>query len=152
MKKVTNLGLAFILASVVSFVMSCSKSGPDKNPEVKFTATLLVANEVPRVAGNGTGTLDGVYNKDTKTFNYVITYSGLSGAPTAGHFHGGFAFENGGVLYPFAGSLQSPISGSWTGIKQADENRLFSGGVYVNLHTALNKGGEIRGQIGFVTN
>jgi hypothetical protein len=152
MKKVTNLGLAFILASVVSFVMSCNTTGPDKNPEVKFTATLSGANEFPRVAGNGAGTLDGVYNKDTKTFNYVITYSGMTSTPTAGHFHGGFPNENAGVIFPFAGSLQSPISGSWAGMKQADENRLFGGGVYVNLHTTLNKGGEIRGQISFVTN
>jgi hypothetical protein len=104
------------------------------------------------VAGNGAGTLDGVYNKDTKTFNYVITYSGMTSTPTAGHFHGGFPNENAGVIFPFAGSLQSPISGSWAGMKQADENRLFGGGVYVNLHTTLNKGGEIRGQISFVTN
>ncbi len=152
MKKITNLGFAFIMASVISLVISCNTTGPDKSPEVKFSATLSGANEVPRVAGNGTGTLEGIYNKDTKTFSYVITYSGLSAAPIAGHFHGGFPNENGGVIFPFAGSFQSPISGSWAGMKQDDENKLFRGGVYVNLHTNLNKGGEIRGQIGFVTN
>jgi hypothetical protein len=151
MKKNTNVVLASIIALVVSVLISCNTTGPDKNPEVKFTATLSGSQEVPKVSGSANGTLEATYNKDTKTLSYVITYTGLTGAAVSGHFHSAMMNENGPVVYPFAGSLQSPITGSWSGITQAQENKLFEGSMYANLHTALNKGGEIRGQLGFVT-
>ena len=42
--------------------------------------------------------------------------------------------------------LTSPIIGS-IGITEVQEKQLLSGLWYINLHTALNPAGEIRGQI-----
>ena len=144
MKKLTQ-ALPFIIALfTVGVMVGCKDTGPHTNPEVKFEATLNGANEVPAVTSSATGRMDGTYNKDTKTLNYTITYSGLT--PIAGHFHSGQSFEAGPVVFNFGSTLTSPISGTWT-LNQQQENLLFAGLLYTNLHTNANKGGEIRGQV-----
>ncbi len=71
----------------------------------------------------------------------------MTGPVTAGHFHGpAAAGANAGVVVPFAGSLASPITGSAT-LTDAQIADLKAGKWYVNLHTAANPGGEIRGQV-----
>ncbi len=83
----------------------------------------------------------------TKTLTWTVTYSGLSGPVTAGHVHGPAApGANAGVLVPFSGDLASPIKGSAT-LTDAQISDLEAGKLYVNLHTADNKPGEIRGQL-----
>ena len=143
MKKLTKVFPLFIALFVVGIMISCSDKGPHTNPEVKFEATLSGSNEVPPVQSSASGRMEGVYNKDTKTLTFTITHSGLT--PVAGHFHSASNWENGPVVFTFT-SLTSPISGSWT-LTQQQENLLFAGLLYVNLHTAANKGGEIRGQV-----
>ena len=56
------------------------------------------------------------------------------------------AGANAGVVVPFTGSLDSPISGSAT-LTDAQVADLKAGKWYVNLHTAASPGGEIRGQV-----
>ena len=71
----------------------------------------------------------------------------MTGPVTAGHFHGpAAAGANAGVVVPFAGSLASPITGSAT-LTDPQIADLKAGKWYVNLHTAANPGGEIRGQV-----
>ena len=47
---------------------------------------------------------------------------------------------------PFAGPLASPIIGSAT-LTPAQVDQLKQGLWYINLHTAANPGGELRGQV-----
>ena len=47
---------------------------------------------------------------------------------------------------PFAGPLASPIIGSAT-LSAAQVDQVKQGLWYINLHTAANPGGEIRGQV-----
>ena len=76
-----------------------------------------------------------------------MTYSGLTGPVTGGHFHGpALAGQNAGVVVPFAAGLVSPITGSAT-LTPTQVADLSAGKWYVNLHTAANPGGEIRGQV-----
>ncbi|MBB3839588.1 hypothetical protein FHS57_003597 [Runella defluvii] len=147
MKKLTQALPFFIALLIVGVMVSCTEKGPHTNPEVKFEATLTGANEVPPVTTSATGRMEGVYNKETKKLTYTITYSGLTA--TAGHFHSGNSWEPGPVVYNFGSALNSPISGSWE-LNQQQENLLFSGLLYANIHTAVNKGGEIRGQVNMV--
>jgi hypothetical protein len=78
------------------------------------------------------------------------TFSGLTGPATAAHIHGPApAGKNAGVLVwlsekgkPFT----SPFKGSIT-LSDAQANDLTDGMCYVNIHTAANPGGEIRGQL-----
>ncbi|MFN4146077.1 MAG: CHRD domain-containing protein [Runella sp.] len=147
MKNLTRT-LPFLAALFVIAVMfGCKEVGPHTNPEVKFEATLNGQNEVPPVTTSASGRMEGIYNKNTKILTYTITHSGLT--PIAGHFHSGQSFENGPIVFDLGRTLTSPISGSWT-LNQQQENLLFSGLLYVNLHTATNRGGEIRGQVNMV--
>jgi CHRD domain len=110
-----------------------------------MSAALSAASEVPPNASSGSGaatiTLDGT------RLTWSISYSGLSGPVTGAHFHGpAAAGSNSGVVLPFAGSLGSPITGTQQ-LTLAQIAQLRAGLWYVNLHTAANPGGEIRGQV-----
>jgi len=115
--------------------------------EVNFKADLSGASEVPPVNTAGKGSATAALDTTTKTLSWTVTYSGLSGPATAGHIHGPAApGANAGVLVPFSGSTASPIKGSAT-LTDAQISDLEAGRTYINLHTANNKGGEIRGQL-----
>jgi CHRD domain len=115
--------------------------------QINFKADLSSASEVPPVTSTGKGTATASLDTTTKTLTWTVTYSGLSGPATAGHIHGPAApGANAGVLVPFTGDLASPIKGSAT-LTDAQISDLEAGRTYINLHTADNKGGEIRGQL-----
>jgi hypothetical protein len=115
--------------------------------QINFKADLSSASEVPPVTGAGKGTATASLDTAAKTLTWTVTYSGLSGPATAGHIHGpAVAGANAGVLVPFTGDLASPIKGSAT-LTDAQISDLEAGKLYVNLHTADNKPGEIRGQL-----
>jgi hypothetical protein len=118
--------------------------------QVTFKADLNGTSEVPPVTTTAKGTATAALDTATKTLTWTVTYSGLSGpggTATAGHIHGPAApGVNAGVLVPFSGNLASPIKGSAT-LTDAQISDLEAGRTYINLHTADNKGGEIRGQL-----
>jgi hypothetical protein len=134
-----------LVAAVVSLgAVGCSSMAPSN--VVTLTAQMSGANEVPPVASGGTGTVEATLNKDTMLLTWKVTFSGLSGPAAAGHFHGpAAAGSNAGVVVPFT-STTSPIEGMAT-LTAAQMNDLLAGKWYANLHTAANKGGEIRGQV-----
>ena len=112
-----------------------------------MTTRLSGASEVPPVMSSASGTVEATLNKQTSELSWTVTYSGLSGPATGAHFHGpAMAGANAGVVVPITGSLASPIRGvaSLTAAQAAD---LMAGKWYVNLHTAANPNGEIRGQL-----
>ena len=112
-----------------------------------LSAKLSGANEVPANTSSGTGMLDASLDKQSNVLTWTLTYSGLSGPVKAGHFHGpAAAGANAGVALPFTGSVESPIKGSAT-LTAAQVADLMAGKWYVNLHTAANPGGEVRGQV-----
>jgi hypothetical protein len=114
---------------------------------VAFKADLKAATEVPPVESKGAGTLTATYDTASKSLNYTVNYSGLSGDATAAHFHGPApAGQNAGVVVPVTGSAASPIKGTAT-LNDAQVADLMAERWYFNIHTAANKGGEIRGQV-----
>jgi hypothetical protein len=83
----------------------------------------------------------------------VLTYRGMTSAITAAHIHGPSASTNtAGILFDLTNyhrgtySTQGVFSGSVT-LTPAQIGALSSGDLYMNLHTAMNPGGEIRGQL-----
>jgi hypothetical protein len=113
----------------------------------KMKATLDGKTEVPPNASAGTGTADIDYDAASKKLSWKVTYSGLSGPATAAHFHGpAEAGKNAGVAVPIANPNTSPVEGSAT-LTDAQAADLVAGKYYVNIHTAANPGGEIRGQV-----
>jgi len=110
-----------------------------------MTVPLSASNEVPPNPSSGSGT--GKVELDGNVVKWTVTYSGMTGPVTAAHFHGPApAGSNAGVVVPFAGPLASPIIGSAT-LTPAQVDQLKAGMWYINLHTAANPGGEIRGQV-----
>lgn len=112
------------------------------------------ANEVPPTASSGTGVIntlsydDSVGSFGTLTLN--ISYSGLAGASTASHIHGlAGVGTNAGVLFALSHSAANSgiISGSWAVNSSANLTGLFGGQTYVNLHSTVFPGGELRGQL-----
>ena len=121
-----------VQAGVVSFVITLD--GDQATPSVTTTA-----------GGTGTVTLD----TGSNLFSWNITYQDLSGPLTAAHFHGPAPIcEPAGVEVTISngGAASGVIQGSAT-ISALEAADLLVGLWYVNLHTALNPGGEIRGQV-----
>ena len=113
----------------------------------KMKATLDGKSEVPANASAGTGTADIDYDPASKKLSWKVTYSGLSGPATAAHFHGpAEAGKNAGVAVAIPTPTSSPVEGSAT-LTDAQAADLVAGKYYVNIHTAANPGGEIRGQV-----
>ncbi|THD56202.1 MAG: CHRD domain-containing protein [Bradyrhizobium sp.] len=113
----------------------------------KMKATLDGKSEVPPNASTGTGTADIDYDAATKKLSWKLTYSGLSGPATAAHFHGpAEAGKNAGVALAIPDATKSPVDGSAT-LTDAQAADLAAGKYYINVHTAANPGGEIRGQV-----
>jgi CHRD domain len=113
----------------------------------KMKATLDGKSEVPPNASTGTGTADVDYDAATKKLTWKLTYSGLSGPATAAHFHGpAEAGKNAGVAVAIPNAGTSPAEGSAT-LTDAQAADLTAGKYYINVHTAANPGGEIRGMV-----
>ena len=113
----------------------------------KMKATLDGKSEVPPNASAGTGTADIDYDAATKKLSWKLTYSGLSGPATAAHFHGpAEPGKNAGVAVAIPNATENPAEGSAI-LTDAQAADLTAGKYYVNVHTAANPGGEIRGQV-----
>lgn len=79
--------------------------------------------------------------------HYMIAWDSLSGPVTGSHFHLGVPGETGGVLFPFM-SMNNAAFGYLTGDEgfgPANELQFRRDSVYINIHTAMNASGEIRG-------
>ena|ERR1700748_940497 len=128
-----------VLAATLAFVApACAE---------KFKATMDGKSEVPATTSSGTGTADIDYDPASKKLTWKVTYSGLTGPATAGHFHGPAEVgKNAGVAVPITNIASSPVEGSAT-LTDAQAADLEAGKYYVNVHTAANPGGEIRGQV-----
>jgi hypothetical protein len=114
---------------------------------LSYKVALKSASEVPPNTSNGSGTADVTYDTQTKQLKWKVSYSGLSGPATAAHFHGpAEPGKNAGVMIPIQNIATSPAEGSAT-LTDAQAADLTGGRLYVNVHTAANPGGEIRGQV-----
>jgi hypothetical protein len=131
-------------------VLACAGAlafaSPSLAAMVNFKADLKASNEVPPGNSKATGQVTATYDTASKKLSWKGSYSGLSGPATAAHFHGPApAGKNAGVMVPI-----NPHGPSFTGsatLNDAQANALMAGQIYVNVHTASNKAGEIRGQM-----
>lgn len=114
-----------------------------------LTARLTGTQENPPNASGASGT--GVFSVDrlTRALTARVVTSGVNG--TAAHIHTGTVGNNGPVIVNF--SQTAPDSGIWvpsspTILTEEQVLAFGRGGLYMNVHSAANPGGEIRGQIG----
>ncbi len=135
-----------LVAAAVASLVSFGTHAADKT--VQFHSTLTGQAEVPAVQTSATGTMHGTLDRNTKILTYDITFQGLSGPPTAMHFHGPAApGKNAGVQVPIHPPLASPVHGATPKLSDQQMQQLLESKWYVNVHTKANPGGEIRGQV-----
>jgi len=126
------VGLCFGIASLTVYAQS-------------MKVTLAGSQEVPPVTTSASGTGSIMVSPDGSVSGSVTTV-GVDG--TMAHIHEAPMGQNGPVIVPFAKTADSV----WTvpaGAKLTDAQlqSLKSGNLYINVHSAANKGGEIRGQL-----
>ena len=112
-----------------------------------YKADLKASSQVPVNDSKGSGSVTATYDTTTKKLTYTATYKDLTGPVTAAHFHGPAAVGvNAGVVVPVKEITASPLKGEAT-LTDDHAKQLQGGQWYFNIHTAANKGGEIRGQM-----
>ncbi|HYD98440.1 MAG TPA: CHRD domain-containing protein [Alphaproteobacteria bacterium] len=114
-------------------------------------ATLSPASEVPPVANSqAKGDAMVSYDPATMMVSWTVNYSGLSSDFAGAHIHGPAGpGANAGVMVPLASAGSAPngkLEGS-AKLTPEQAQALQSGQTYINIHTANNKAGELRGQI-----
>ena len=133
------------IASALACAAALALATPALAEMMNFKASMSPSEEVPPTNSKGSGSLTATYDTSSKKLTWKGSYSGLTGPATAAHFHAGEKGKNGGVAIPIAPAT-SPMEGSAT-LNDQQASDLMAGKLYVNVHTAENKGGEIRGQL-----
>lgn len=118
-----------------------------------YIALINGLQEVPPVTTTAMGS--GIVSVDAMKTNahYMFVVSGLSGAIGGAHFHNGATGANGNVVYDLSPSFGKTATsdsafGYWTtGFTATNAQQFANGEIYINIHTAANMNGEIRGQV-----
>jgi hypothetical protein len=150
---------------ILLFTISSCEPDTEMKKITDFSKSGIIlsgAQETPPTTTTGLGSMDVFYSKETRTLTYTVNWSGLTGAVTAAHIHGlaptGYPAP---VVQTFTLSaitrcptISITSCGTYKGTLLADgvivkEEDILNGMYYVNIHTAANPGGEIRGQIRF---
>lgn len=141
MKKLVTT-VAFVL--VASLVAAALALGAARATEVHATLDPMAdhAKGAPHAKGTFTATVNG-----TKV-SWKLTFSGLTGPANAAHIHKGKAGVSGPVVVSLCGPCRSGQHGT-AKVPSALAKQIAKGpaGFYVNVHTAKNQNGEIRGQL-----
>jgi hypothetical protein len=116
-----------------------------------LTAQLSAPKEVPkpkrvRPGAKGTFTAGLVRASSGGKLSWRLTFQGLTGKATASHIHLGAPGRAGVVRVALCGPCRSGAHGS-ARVDAKTVKALLAGSTYVNVHTARNPAGEIRGQI-----
>jgi len=114
-----------------------------------YNVLLRGNQEVPLVVTTGTGNATVTINTTTNVVSVSGAYTTLMGTATAAHIHApARRGANAGVILGLtpSGGTTGTISGSGT-LTAAQTQALLDGLAYVNVHSSMFPGGEIRGQI-----
>jgi len=112
---------------------------------IQLRAWLNGAQVPAPVSGTGLGTV--TFDTVSKQVTWSVSYQGLSGSCTVAHFHGpASAGVDASPTVGMATCPANPLTGSAT-LSPTQEAQLLSGQLYINIHTSLYPGGEIRGQV-----
>ena len=108
-------------------------------------AALGGANEVPPVTSSATGNAIVAVHPQTRAITGVSNFSGV--VATNAHIHAGAVGANGGIAIGLTLGTNSATVPASTTLTDAQFADLIAGSLYVNIHSAANPTGEIRGQL-----
>ena len=141
-----------VVAAGVALVLTGLASAAPQADTYNLNATLKARFEVPRPTGVPVGA-NGLFKgkavelaNDRGRLTWRLTFSKLSGRAMAAHVHSGRVGKAGGVMVPLCGPCRSGQRGT-AAITHAQLRTIEIGRAYVNVHTAKNTAGEIRGQV-----
>lgn len=161
----------FVASMMLAVLVVCAVASmmvqPAKAEIIVFTAQLLPSNEVPPVTNadqTGFGTVTVTLDTSNNTARFDVSVNGLTGSSNVilSHIHEGPAGVNGPVRVDSGLSPASPVplvngSASFTRngtfVPASDAAAIISriianpAGFYFNVHTNLNPGGAVRGQL-----
>jgi hypothetical protein len=136
--------------AVAALVFAAFSSAQPAAAHFRLSTVLNAGQEIPKQVvknqaahGTFTGTLVG-----TK-LTWKLTWTKLTGPAAAAHIHTGAMGKAGDVVVALCGPCGN-ASGSKSGTATISATLLKTiqkHGTYVNVHTAKNQGGEIRGQL-----
>lgn len=164
-----TLRVAIPLALITAFLATGATADSRK-----VRAQLESTDEVPALSTNGEGVFLGRFSHDREELDYALGYADLQGAVAQAHLHLGQRHVNGGISIFLCTNLgngpegtqpcpeapaviegtlsaddvigpdgQGIDPGEWEEVRRA----IAEGAVYVNVHTDVFPGGEIRGQL-----
>lgn len=154
---------ALTLANAGLFVLLVSAAQAQAQT-LTFTAALHGGGEVPAVLTGSAGTAVVTWNTTTKAGTYRVEVYNMPSGTTASHIHVGASNVAGPVIINFTvpvGGISNDYSltGTFTctdlvprapqGINSCQdfEQALLLNNTYVNVHSQVNPGGEVRGQL-----
>jgi hypothetical protein len=102
----------------------------------------------PRSTSTATGTGQATFDDATMTLTGSVSFTRLTGPPTAIHIHAASCGIGGPVVEGLLLDGPQPSPVSFTRTLESDEaTALVAGGLYFNIHTDAYPSEEIRGQI-----
>ncbi len=115
------------------------------NVTLNEAQAISTCNPNPPPAGGG-GSATVIYDDSTDMLSWNISFQNLSGPALAAHFHGPASPGTDAGIQVTIGDLTSPSVGSAM-LTPTQETQFLRGQWYINYHTAMCGGGEIRGQV-----
>jgi hypothetical protein len=149
--------LAALAGTAVAVVPAMASGAPTKSqlsPQdlgqgKQLIARMSAAAETPPNASPGTGVAMISIDTTTNQICWSLSFSGLTGPATMSHIHKGAVGVAGPIVVPFSMVPGPAIStGCVTDATNAPLIAASPADYYVNVHTAANPAGEIRGQLG----
>ncbi len=143
-----NRRFGFSAARVACILLGIAAAFPASAVIIPLTANMTGAQANAGAGTGSPGTGTGTISLDTVTsqLTWSITWSGLTSAPIAMHFHGPAAPNLNAGVQVGVGVVGTPVVGNAI-LNAAQVADLLAGLWYLNLHTSMFPGGEIRGQV-----
>lgn len=140
-KRIVRHTLLGVVGAAAIFVAGFPAASWSQEIKIALSGSQEVPPVTTSASGSGTITIGA-----DKSVGGSVTTTGV--AAIAAHIHQGAAGQNGPVIIP----LTKTADNVWSvpaGAKLTDEQfaAFKAGNLYVNVHSAANKGGEIRGQL-----
>lgn len=153
--------MGFVLAAAIGL------AAPASAQQFTMLATLSGGGEATQTTnGVNTGAFGSatvIVDLGARTITYEVRVFNLPSGVTAAHIHVGSALTNGPVIVNFAPPVPASNDFAFSGVVQEAEivlrpdqgirspldalQAIMNGNAYVNVHSQVNPGGEVRGQL-----